>query len=102
MDMNSNNINDKMNNTADLVSMSNNKKQDETEEETTNNDPNAVVTTTTLSHVAANNNYQAVIAKYHTAWQELKQYPNTCKYFEPTESQVQLIVCSGFTAKDVF
>jgi len=81
-----------MDNTADLASMSNNKKQDETEEETMNNNPNAVMTTTTLSHAAANNNYQAVIAKYLTAWQELKQNPNTCKYFEPTESQVWLIV----------
>jgi len=36
------------------------------------------------------------------AWQEIKQYPNTCKYFEPTESQLWLIVCSRFTAKDAF
>jgi len=92
MNMNLNNINDNMDNTADLASTSNNKKQNEKEEANTNNVPDAVVKTTTLSYVAANNNYQAVIAKYCMAWQELKQNPNTCKYFEPTESQVWLIV----------
>jgi len=36
------------------------------------------------------------------AWQEIKHYPNTCKYFEPTESQLWLIIHSGCTAKDAF
>jgi len=53
-------------------------------------------------HVGDNNSYQAVIAKYHMAWQDIKQYPNTCNYSESTESQLWLIVCSGFTAKDAF
>jgi len=48
-----------------------------------------VVATSSPTHVAGNNSYQAVIAKYCKAWLE---HPNTCKYFEPTEMQLQLIV----------
>jgi len=33
------------------------------------------------------------------AWQEIKHYPNTCKYFEPTESQLWLIVHSELLQK---
>jgi len=51
-------------------------------------------------HVGGNNSYQAVVAKHCIAWQDIKQYPNTCNYFEPTESQLWLIGCAGFTAKD--
>jgi len=41
-----------------------------------------------------------VVAKYCIAWQEIKHYPGTCKYFEATESQlVWLIIHSGFIAK---
>jgi len=102
MDMNLNKMNNKMNDTAGLAITGINKKQDETEEETANNECNIVVATISPTHVSGNNRYQAVIAKYCTAWQEIKQYPNTCKYFEPTESQLWLIVQSGYTAKDAF
>jgi len=60
-----------------------------------------VVATTSLIYVSGNNRYQDVIAKYCTAWQEIKQNPNTFKYFELTESQLQLMVHSRYTAKDV-
>jgi len=60
--------------------------------------------TATGSHVqgAVNDSYQAVTAKYQAAWEAIKQYPNTCKYFEPTQSQLRLIVGSKYTAKDAF
>ena len=60
--------------------------------------------TATGSHVqgAVNDKYQAVTAKYRAAWEAIKQYPNTCKYFEPTQSQLRWIVASKYTAKDAF
>jgi len=47
-------------------------------------------------------NLAATAAKFRAAWEAIKKYPNTCKYFEPTQSQLRLIVGSKYSIKDAF
>ena len=47
-------------------------------------------------------NLAATTAKFRAAWEAIKKYPNTCKYFEPTQSQLRLIVGSKYSIKDAF
>ena len=61
-----------------------------------------MVATGSCIQVACNDSNQAVAAKYHKAWEEIKKYPNTCRYFKLTETQLQLIVHSGYNANDAF
>jgi len=71
-------------------------------EETAKEKESSVVATGSCIQVARNNSYQAVATKYCKAWEEIKKYPNTCRYFESIEIQLQLIVCSGYNANDAF
>ena len=60
--------------------------KEEMEEEKEKNKGCSNTATGTLVHVTVNNNLAAVAAKYRAAQDAIKQYPNTCKYFEPTQS----------------
>jgi len=83
-------------------SIENMEKKGKMEEEKDNEKGSSITATGCSIQVAGNDNYQAVVAKYHKAWENIKKYPNTCRYFEPTESQLRLIVCSGYNANDAF
>jgi len=72
------------------------------EEEKDNEKGSSITATGSCIQVAGNDNYQAVVAKYCKAWENIKKYPNTCRYFKPTESQLWLIVHSGYNANDAF
>ena len=76
--------------------------KEEMEEEKEKNEGCSNTATGTLVHVTVNNNLAAVAAKYRAAREAIKQYPNTCKYFEPTQSQLRLIVGSKYSVKDAF
>ncbi len=72
------------------------------EEKEKKNEGSSNTNTGTLVRGIVNDNLAAVAAKYRAAWAAIKQYPNTCKYFEPTQLQRQLIVGSKYSAKDAF
>jgi len=91
MNTNSNNMNDNKIDAAHSY-IDNVNKKEKTKEETAKDKESSVVATVSCIQVACNDSYQAVAAKYCKAWEEIKQYPNTCRYFEPTESQLWLIV----------
>jgi len=55
-----------------------------------------------LVHDIVKENLAATTAKFWAAWEAIKKYPNTCKYFEPTQSQLRLIVGSKYSIKDAF
>jgi len=82
--------------------MENINKEGEMEEEKEKNKGSLNTATGTLVRDIVNDNLAAVAAKYRAAREAIKQYPNTCKYFEPTQSQVQLIVASKYSVKDAF
>jgi len=77
-------------------------KKEKMEEEKDNEKGSSITATASHIQVAGNDSYQAVVAKHCTALETIKQYPNTCRYFEPTQSQLWLIVSSGYSANDAF
>ncbi len=72
------------------------------EEETIKNEQSSNKETGSHVQGVVNDSFHAINEKYRAAWNEIKQYPNTCRYFEPTQSQLRLIVASKYTARDAF
>ena len=70
------------------------------EKEKEKNEGSSNTATGTLVQGIVKDNLAAVAAKYRAAREAIKQYPNTCKYFEPTQLQLWLIVGSKYSVKD--
>jgi len=75
---------------------------EEMEEEKDKNKGSSNSATGNVVRDIVNDNLAAVSAKYRAAREAIKHYPNTCKYFEPTQSQLWLIVGPKYSIKDAF
>jgi len=82
--------------------MENINNEGEMEEEKEKNKGSSNTATGTVVPDIVNDNLAAVSAKHRAAREAIKHYPNTCKYFEPTQLQLQLIVGSKYSVKDAF
>ncbi len=86
----------------DMETSKNTNTKEKMEEQEEKSEGSSNLATGTLVHDIVKQNLAATTAKFRAAWEAIKKYPNTCKYFEPTQSQLWLIVGSKYSIKDAF